>query len=236
MRETDEQKIERLEKVIAEQKEELTEVKKDRKRLNYAVERLEREKTKASLQSSKEDTKVIKGLEEQIETLKSSVVEKERETEKLKTSNSDRLAEIKRLTKELNKEIVISENKVAKKLIELLYQLKNGHLSNREQLERFNNGDRYFDYTFKDYPEHHIQFAIFSTENLIIRIHPKNGRELTGLDILYLTKYIEYRYEYLIAKKELEQFNKSNPSNDELVEWTYRKGMELLPVYESEIF
>lgn len=230
MRETDEQKIERLEKVIAEQKEELTAVKKDRKRLNYAVERLEREKTKLSLQSSKEDTELIKELEEQIEKLKSSVEEKERESEILKTSNSNRLAEIKRLKTELKTKIVIAESDVIKEVIEELYKLKNGHLSNREQLERFNNGDRYFD------SMHHIQFVIFSTEDLIIRIHPKNGRELIGLDILYLKKYIGNRYEYLIAMKELEQFKNSNPSNDELVEWTYKKGMELLPIYEDEIF
>lgn len=230
MRETDEQKIERLENVIAEQKEELTAVKKDRKRLNYAVERLEREKEKLSLQSSKEDTELIKRLEEQIEKFKSSVAEKERETEILKTNNNKRAAEIKRLKTELKTKIVIAESGVVKEVIEELYKLKNGHLSNREQLERFNNEDRYFDSI------HHIQFVIFSTEDLIIRIHPKNGRELIGLDILYLKKYIGNRYEYLIAKKELEEFKNSNPSNDELVEWTYKKGMELLPIYEDEIF
>lgn len=235
MRETDEQKIERLEKVIAEQKEELTAVKKDKKRLNYAVERLEREKEKLSLQSSKEDTELIKGLEKQIENLKSSVEEKERESEKLKAVNNNQLINIRLLKKELNNEITIIENKVTEKLIELLHKLKNGHLFNKEQLERFNNGDRYFNYGFKDYPIH-IQFAIFSTKDLIIRIHPKNGRELVGLDILYLKKYIGNRYEYLIAKKELEEFKNSNPSNDELVEWTYKKGMELLPIYEDEIF
>ena len=40
MRETKDQKIERLEKVIDKQKKELSKVKKDRKRLNYAVDRL----------------------------------------------------------------------------------------------------------------------------------------------------------------------------------------------------
>ena len=43
MRETKDQTIARLEKKIEEQKKEMTEVKKDRKRLNYAVDRLERQ-------------------------------------------------------------------------------------------------------------------------------------------------------------------------------------------------
>ena len=47
MRESKDQKIARLENVIEVQKKEISEVKKDRKRLNYAVERLEREKKKA---------------------------------------------------------------------------------------------------------------------------------------------------------------------------------------------
>ena len=65
MRETKDQKIERLEKVIDNQKKELSEVKKDRKRLNYAVERLERV---LKDHSSKEDKKKIALLEKDLQT------------------------------------------------------------------------------------------------------------------------------------------------------------------------
>lgn len=75
MRETKDQTISRLENVIEVQKKELSEVKKDRKRLNYAVERLEKEKEKLSAQSSKENIERIKALEKQIEELKSAIEE-----------------------------------------------------------------------------------------------------------------------------------------------------------------
>ena len=61
----DQKKIERLEKVIDNQKKELSEVKKDRKRLNYAVERLER---LLKNHSSKEDKKKIAFLERELQT------------------------------------------------------------------------------------------------------------------------------------------------------------------------
>lgn len=236
MRETKDQTIARLETVISEQKKELTEVKKDRKRLNYTVERLVKEKERLSLRPPKEDTKMIKGLEKQIEELKVAVEEKERAAETLKNSQNSCWTEIKRLRRELKNKIVISENIAINKVVEELCNITNGHHFNREQLDRFNNGDRYFDYSFKDYPDTHIQNAIFSTKNLIIQIHPHNGRELVMLDRVYLEKAIGNRMEYLKAMNDLEQFKKSNPSNEELVEWTYQKGMELLPIYEDKIF
>lgn len=80
MRENKDQTIARLEKVIEAQKSELTDVKKDRKRLNYAVERLEKEKLSA--QSSKEDIERIRELESQIEELKSAIETKDTEMAK----------------------------------------------------------------------------------------------------------------------------------------------------------
>lgn len=70
MRETKDQKIERLEKVIEVQKKEISEVKKDRKRLNYAVERLERV---LNNHSSKEDVAKIKELENMVQSYKDLV-------------------------------------------------------------------------------------------------------------------------------------------------------------------
>ncbi len=67
MRETKVQKIARLENKIEEQKKEMTEIKKDRKRLNYAVDKLKRQNQKLSAQSSKEDAAKIKELENKLE-------------------------------------------------------------------------------------------------------------------------------------------------------------------------
>lgn len=236
MKETKGQKIERLEKIIGEQKAELTKVKKDRKRLNYAVKRLEKKREQLSLQSSKEDTAKIKELEKQIGNLKIAVEEKEKAIETLRRSNSSYSAVIKRLKKDLTIKTVMSENEAIGKVVETLCKIKNERPFNGGQLQHFKNGERYFDYSFKDYPDTHIRNAIFSTENLIIQIHPKNGRDLGLLDRIYLEKMIGNRLEYLEAMNEFGQFKKSNPSNDELVEWTYNKGMELLPIYENEIF
>lgn len=63
MKETKDQTIARLEGVIEEQKKEMTKVKKDRKRLNYAVDKLKRQIEKISSTSSKEDAAKIKELE-----------------------------------------------------------------------------------------------------------------------------------------------------------------------------
>lgn len=83
MRETKDQKIKRLEKAIEEQKQELTEVKKDRKRLNYTVERLEREKEKLSLQSSNELEKQTLSNQSEIDSLIRQIRELKEENEKL---------------------------------------------------------------------------------------------------------------------------------------------------------
>lgn len=232
MKETPIQTIARLEEVISKQKAELTEVKKDRKRLNYAVERLEKERL--SLQSSKEDVAKMEDLEKQIEELKSAVGEKERGIEIIKGYTEKYWAEIKRLKKDLTIKTVMSEDEAIRKVVDKLCDIMNGHHCDREQLEYFNSGERYF-YLVKGCSPH-ISSAIFSTNDLIIRIHPKNGRDLTNLDILYLQKTIGNRMEYLRAMNEFEKFKKTNPSNDELVEWTYNKGMELLPIYEDKIF
>lgn len=64
MRETKDQKIERLEKVIDNQNKELSEIKKERKRLKYAVGRLERV---LKNHSSKEDKKKIALLEKDLQ-------------------------------------------------------------------------------------------------------------------------------------------------------------------------
>ena len=81
----DQRKIERLEKVIDNQKKELSEVKKDRKRLNYAVERLEREKKKAldtltpaAIKLICEYSEQVNEIEKKNEELKSVISEKEK--------------------------------------------------------------------------------------------------------------------------------------------------------------
>ena len=79
----DQKKIERLEKVIDDQKKELSEIKKERKRLNYAVERLEREKVKALNTLTPTAINLISEYSDQ-------VVETEKKNEELKAIIADK--------------------------------------------------------------------------------------------------------------------------------------------------
>lgn len=83
MKETKDQTIARLEEVISKQKAELTEVKKDRKRLNYAVERLETKIDKLSNQSSKELEKQTLSNQSELDSLIRQNRELKEENEKL---------------------------------------------------------------------------------------------------------------------------------------------------------
>ena len=242
MKETKDQTIERLKKEVAEQKSELTKVKKDRKRLNYAVEKMKRQMQKLSSQSSIEDIEKIKELEQLIEEQKSTIAEKENEMAQKELYYEGSYNLLKSVTEQLRKQKIADaveyEERIITKFLRKLLDWQYGRESNYEQLDRFRNGDRYFDYTFKDYPDMHIRFAIFSVEDLFIRIHPKNGRTLTDIDLLYLKMDFQNRCEYLFAQKEYDDYKKCNPNatNDELVEWVYQKGKQLLPKYEKMIF
>ena len=238
MRETKDQTISRLENVIEVQKKELSEVKKDRKRLNYAVERLEKEKEKLSAQSSKDDIEKIKELETQIEELRIAITEKDKAIKDIKEVNSSLKADIDEYRKVTFADYQKYEKEIISCVIDKILEWRRGHVSDYQQLKAYQNGERYYCFDFINYPNLHIYHSIFSTEDLFIRIHPKNGRTLTPIDHELIKKYFENRIEYLWAMKEFENFKRNNPnvSNDELVEWTYNKGMELLPKYEEMIF
>lgn len=238
MRETKDQKIVRLEKKIDEQKKEMTKIKKDRKRLNYAVDRLERQNKKLSAQSSKEDIERMRELESQIEEMRIITIEKDNTIESIRGANSSLTTKINEYSKQSIADYQKYEKGIISSVIDKILEWRLGRVSDYQQLKAYQNGERYFDFDFKDYPDIHIHYSIFSTEDLFIRIHPKNGRTLTPIDHELIKKYFENRIEYLWAMKAFEDFKRENPnsSDEELVEWTYKKGMELLPKYEKMIF
>ncbi len=115
----------------------------------------------------------------------------------------------------------------------------------RKQLRYFNEGKRYWIYVGDedgDFSRPLYRASMFSTNYLIISIHPDNGRELSGIDQYAIQQYLNRNYhtqrEYTKAMNELKEFKKNNPNiaEDELVEWAYQKGMELLPLYRDKIF
>lgn len=255
MRETKVQKIARLEKKIDEQKKEMTEIKKDRKRLNYAVERLERQIQKLSAQSSKEDAKRMRELESQIEELKSAIETKDAEMAKEEERYQRLLSDYRKINTDVDairKEIWKDKNKfeeeTMKRAIENIVKSMDGVYSqswdDKRQLKYFNEGRRYWFYGNNDEDcSIPVQCCtMFSTNYLIIAIHPDKGRELSGIDKYAIQRYLYTNYKteklYRKAMEELKEFKENNPNiaNEELVEWAYNKGMELLPLYRDRIF
>lgn len=255
MRETKGQKIARLEKKVEEQKKEMTALKKGRKRLNYAVERLERKIQKLSAQSSKEDVRRIKELGSRIEELKSAIETKNAEMAKEEERYQRLLSDYRQVKTDVNairKEIWGDKNKfeeeTMKRAIENIVKSMDGVYSqswdDKRQLKYFNEGRRYWFYGNNDDDcSTPVQCCtMFSTNYLIIAIHPDKGRELSGIDKYAIQRYLYANYKteklYRKAMEELEEFKENNPNiaDEELVEWTYHKGMELLPLYRDMIF
>lgn len=255
MRETKVQKIARLEKKVEEQKKEMTEIKKDRKRLNYAVERLERQTQKLSAQSSKEGVKRMRELESQIEELKSAIETKNAEMAKVEERYQRLLSDYRQVKTDVDairKEIwgdkekfeVETMKRTVEKIVDRMGRIYSQSRDDKRQLKYFNEGRRYWFYGNNDEDcSSPVQCCtMFSTNHLIIAIHPDNGRELSGIEKYGLEYYLKTNYwtreKYNAAIKELKKFKETNPNiaDEELVEWTYHKGMELLPLYRDMIF
>lgn len=255
MKETKDQTIERLKGVISEQKEEMTEIKKDRKRLNYAVDKLKRQNEKLSAQSSKDDVKRIRTLERQIEELKSAIEIKDAEMAKEEERYQRLLSDYRKtnidvdtIQKEIWKDKNKFEEETMKRAIEDIVKSMDGVYSqsrdDKRQLKYFNEGRRYWFYGNNDEDcSIPVQCCtMFSTNYLIIAIHPDKGRELSGIDKYAIQRYLYTNYKteklYRKAMEELKEFKENNPNiaDEELVEWTYHKGMELLPLYRDMIF
>ncbi len=263
MRETKDQTIERLEKVIDNQKKELSEVKKDRKRLNYAVERLEREKKKAlntltptAINLISEYSDQVAETERKNEELVAIIADKERAIEQ-KEEQYKILSE-KYIEKEKAAKAVSNQNwnerekfkyETIKKTAEDIASTWEGMYSqswdDRKRLKYFNDGKRYTMYGNDEDDDFEIPYIccpMFSTDTLIIRMNPNTGRGFEPMDHYALQYFLKYSYgtriAYSEAIKELEEYKKNNPniSEEELVEWAYHKGMELLPLYRDKIF
>ena len=263
MRETKDQKIERLEKVIDNQKKELSQIKKDRKRLNYAVERLEREKKKAlntltpaAIDLICEYTDKASEKEKQNEELKAIIAEKEKaiaDKEERYNSLLSKYNEKKADENEIRKQIWGDKQKFEKevmertvnKIVENWDGIYSQSWDDRKYLKYFNEGKRYWYYVGDedgDFDNPIYNCSMFSTNYLIIGIHPDKGRVLSGIDQYAIQQYLQYNYKtrdiYRNAMDELKEFKENNPNipNEELAEWAYHKGMELLPLYRDKIF
>ena len=253
MRETKDQKIERLEKVIDNQKKELSEVKKDRKRLNYAVERLEREKKKAletltpaAIDLISEYSEQVNETEKKYEELKVQIAEtkkvieqKEEQYKMLLEKYNEKEKAAKAVSNQNWEEREKFKYETIKKTAENIASTWEGMYSqswdDRRRLRYFNGGKRYTMYGNDENDDFEVPYTcspMFSPKNLIIGMNPDTGRGFEPMDYYALHYFLKNSYKtrraYSKAINELEEFKTNNPniSEEELIEWAYHKGKE----------
>lgn len=241
MRETKDQKIERLEKVIDNQNKELSEIKKERKRLNYAVERLENEKAKAKEKSSSNDIQKIKELNAQIRQLEQSIEDKELEMAKKEERSKSKISSEENTTKywynrynELWKSIEAEHNAYFEKTLSALIRNRKGVKERKEILDAYERGELYYTLTVNDEEKQH---PIFSPSDLFIQIHPKTGLPLTKENFKVLNEwaYLRWDYQYRIGIWKDYLIN-NNLSDEAKVKNAYEIGKDLVPLYEHLLF
>ncbi len=199
--------------------------------------------------------------EKQIEELKAVIAEKEKliqQNEKycnnLKEGLSEKQREIGTLMisqqNTVNKLVQLHNEETIKKIVDFQNDIRwEKYKHNRTQckyLSRFNESKPFFTHMFDDDPDYTDEelkesyimpcHFMFSSQTLLININPQSGRMLEEIDNIALKYILERNNEYKQALHELNNFKETNPSRTELMNWTYQKGMELLPLYRDKIF
>ena len=247
MRETKDQKIERLEAKLTETEAELSQVKKDRKRLNYAVERLENEKAKAKEKSSSNDIQKIKELNAQIKQLEQSIEEKEEEYSKkvkrlleekqiAERSNNYYKDKLYTVQKDVRNEVELEYEECFNNVIRTIVNTRKGKPKNSPNISRYNDGKRYY-IERKDNEDH--EKPIFSIDNLFIQIHPKTGLPLSDIHFKLLKEWAYLNLDYLQFYSPYEEYinqNKMRMEYNTRVEAAYIVGKKILPFYEHLLF
>lgn len=237
----DQKKIERLTAKLAETEAELSQVKKDRKRLNYAVERLESEKAKAKEKSSSNDIQKIKELNAQIKQLEQSIEEKELEMAKKEERSKSKISSEENTTKywynkyhELWNDIKAEHNAYYEQTLIDLIRNRKGVDERNEILSAYERGDLY--YSLNENGEER-KYPFFSPSDLFIQIHPKTGLPLTKENFKVLEKWaylhFDYQYRMGIWKEHRLQYNLSDEAK---VKNAYELGKVLVPLYEHLLF
>lgn len=246
MKETKDQTIERLKSEVAEQKSELTKVKKDRKRLNYAVEKMKRQIQKLSSQSSTEDIEKIKELERLIEEQKSTIAEKENEKQKMEKrlyqTIEDKDFHYDNLMKRYNtvrEEVKAEYDGYVDEVLEKIAKFRNYsnnyyiYSNNRSSYE---NGEEY--YMVKENDEER-KYPMFSTSDLFIQIHPKTGVPLTDIHFKIFYQWSKYNLDYLQYHAHFKEWLnnvKMVADTEIIVSSAYKLGKKILPYYEHLLF
>ncbi len=129
------------------------------------------------------------------------------------------------------------EEEIKARLINMLASVRSPKMHRPDFLDRFKKGEMFYDKFWETNPKMHILHSMFAHDNLLIRIHPENGRRLNDIDRLFILEHIKDNVEYEAAIKELKSFYANNPkaTTDEIAEYTYKAGKKLLPIYKDLI-
>lgn len=137
-------------------------------------------------------------------------------------------ASLKKIVKERANKIDIEEDKIRwKAVLEFEESLRHSQTEyDRETLEAFQSGLMKYD-----------SLPFFASWNLLIQINPKTGRWLQPIDMIPIIEAVRYNIRY---KDEMEQFHEFKKDKDvcsnEVQEYVYKKGMELLKIYSDRIY
>lgn len=277
MRETKEQRLARLEKLVEQQKQELVDMRKERKQLKYRIQSLENKGSESSQQEIKDLQKQLKQAQKQLE----NAGEMQQEIKGLKKENRDlqkrldyadeqnerltienrsmkgiheaeieeyeaRITELKQQISQLEKD----SKQIKKDAIHNIANSKSSGMINGVVLEQFASGEKYYDNTIFNISQYgscnpgeegmldkckEAKKPFFSTEDLIIRINPSNGMELSQDEIDYIAALLENEVDYTMALVDLGDYTCFHEGED-LVNYAYEKGLELLPLYQDKVF
>jgi DNA repair exonuclease SbcCD ATPase subunit len=277
MRETKEQRLARLEKLVEQQKQELVEMRKERKQLKYRIQSLENKGSESSQQEIKDLQKQLKQAQKQLE----NAGEMQQEIKGLKKENRDlqkrlnyadeqnerltienrsmkglheaeideyeaRIAKIKQQISQLEKD----SKQIKKDAIHNIANSKSNGMINGVVLDQFASGEKYYDSTIFNVSQYgscnpgeegaldkckEAKKPFFSTEDLIIRINPNNGMELSQDEIDYIAALLEDEVDYTMALIELRDYSCFHEGED-LINYAYEKGMQLLSLYRDKVF
>ena len=270
MRETKEQKMTRLERVVDEQKKELIELRKERKSLNYKVGSLEKEKAKLvgdkdelkkEIKNLKRNNQLIDNLKKEINDIQTKLDNADEQNEMLQSKYRVEKAahddDIERYGKQIER-LRMRINQLEKqgigdvrKAMQGIADIKSDSMIDNITLQQFASGSMYYDNTLfnlanyvggANIDEDNLlekcktgRKPFFDVEDLIIRVNPKTGVELSDDAINYIKTILNDEVEYDMALLELGDYGCLHDGK-ELDAFAYSKGMALLELYEDKVF
>lgn len=228
MRETIPQKIARLERTITDLRNEEKELKRGKRMLSSEVRTLKKLMERTEKNHQIQMDKEISLLQSQITELQNThtieIGKYRSELDRLYRDN----ASLKKIVKERRDKIIIEEKNIRWKAVlefeGLLHHSQTEY--ERETLEAFQGGLIKYD-----------SLPFFCSWNLLIQINPKTGRWLEPADMIPIKDAVHNNITYTYEMERFNEFKKDKDvCSNEVQEYVYKKGMELLKIYSYRIY